>query len=203
MKENLKELAEALFVKTDLTKTEIAQLLGISRRTIHYWAADNAWERLKNSTDNLPSIGVENAWFIFNSYQEKLLAADPVYKTFTNDEINNLYKLGSLVRKLTRGNAINETIEVRNRFMEFVTRKNPDLALTVQSLMDEYIRTLARIRPRALLGGKLDEFGRLIKKEKNIREAQLDIEDRVRWYDNGIDDELDNNKVETGTPHIE
>ena len=75
MKNNndLKELAETLFIKTNLTKTEIAQMLGISRRTVHYWAADNAWDRLKSCTDNMPSIGTENAWLLLTRYQEKLL----------------------------------------------------------------------------------------------------------------------------------
>ncbi len=183
-KNDLKELAESLFIKTNLTKTEIAQMLGISRRTVHYWAADNAWDRLKSCTDNMPSIGTENAWLLLTSYQEKLLAPERAFNQLTNDEVNNVCKLGSLVRKLTKGNALNETIELRNRFMEFVNQKNPDKALEVQSMLDDFIRTQAKVSSRSILLGKLDEHGCIPKKEENIKETQLDIQDVVHWSEN-------------------
>ncbi len=186
MKNNndLKELAETLFIKTNLTKTEIAQLLGISRRTVHYWAADNAWDRLKSCTDNMPSIGTENAWLLLTNYQEKLLAPERAFNQLTNDEVNNVCKLGSLVRKLTKGNALNETIELRNRFMEFVNQKNPDKALEVQSMLDDFIRHQAKVSSRTILLGKLVEHGCIPKKEENIKETQLDIQDVVHWSEN-------------------
>ncbi len=184
MKEDKKELAESLLIKTDLTKTEIAQLLGISRRTMHYWTAENEWDRLKKSTDNMPAIGTENAWLIFINYQEKMLDPAKAFSPYTNDQINNLYKLGTLVRKLTKGNALNETIEMRNRFMEFANKKKPELALEIQPLMDDYIRSLARVRPHNLMKGKIDEYNCIPNKEENTREIQLDIEDKMFWYEN-------------------
>ena len=49
MKQEQQQQAQNLYFQTDLSKAEIASMLGISRRTLCYWVPDYNWDHIKKS----------------------------------------------------------------------------------------------------------------------------------------------------------
>ncbi|MCW3122613.1 MAG: hypothetical protein JWQ38_2105 [Flavipsychrobacter sp.] len=56
--------AKNLYFQTELTKTQIATLLQVSRRSVSNWVKEGDWARLKMSAAHLPAIIAENCYHI-------------------------------------------------------------------------------------------------------------------------------------------
>jgi hypothetical protein len=65
MENEKKQQAKHLFLQSELTKSQIAGLLNVSRRSLSYWVKEGDWQRLKDSATHLPAILAENCYHIF------------------------------------------------------------------------------------------------------------------------------------------
>ena len=185
MKYDQQQQAEALFFKTDLSKAEIAEIVGVSRRAIHYWATNNYWDTLKKSAACLPTQNLEYLNQIMTKLATSILSTDRAFNPPTEKEILMVSQLGNTIKKLrTDRTTLSETIELRNHLMDFVHTTEPDIALEFQRIIDSYIKSRARVTPNAILTGKFDEYGCIPTKQENIKEAQLDIDDNMEWNEN-------------------
>lgn len=119
MKQDQQQQAQRLYFQTDLTKTEIADALGISRRSLHYWVKDNQWDRLKKSAEHMPSLLAENCYLIMAKLQEHILSELRTMKPPTPQEINSLHKLTLTIRNLKGRSTLNETLEMSANFIRY------------------------------------------------------------------------------------
>ena len=139
MKNEQQQQARHLFLQTDLTKTQIANLLDVDRRTIYQWSIDGSWERLKMAAANIPSLLVEKCYYIFGHFADQLLASPGTSGAITRGNVESLYKLTLTIGKLKKGSTLNENMEAFTWFLENMKRKNPALAQQVLPYMDDYI----------------------------------------------------------------
>jgi predicted DNA-binding protein YlxM (UPF0122 family) len=184
MKNEQQQQAQRLYFQTDLSKTQIAESIGVSRRAIHYWIRENEWERLKQSTALMPAIITENCYHLMSEFTEHLLSPERAMSV-TAQEINSLYKLSQIIGKLKSRSSVNESIETLTNFMEVVSKKSPELVDELQPCVSEYLTSRARVRAHDLMADKFREPGRetiTTTPEQDAREAQLDLEDILAWY---------------------
>lgn len=86
-----KQQAKELFFQTDLSKTQIANLLGISRRSLHYWVKDEHWDRLRESATQLPALLAEKCYHIFGHLTDQYLSELRATKPITHKEADTLH----------------------------------------------------------------------------------------------------------------
>ena len=186
MKQEQLQQAQHLYFQTDLSKSEIASMLGISRRTIHYWAQYNQWERIKKSAAHMPVALAENCYFIMAKLQEDILSEAHSAKPVTSQEVNSLYKLTLTINKLQKRTPLNETLEMGTHFMEFVNQQNPDAADFIKPYIDGYITARAKDQSRNAISVKIKQQAPVATKEEEDKEAQLDLEDLRYWAETPV-----------------
>ena len=112
MKLEQQQQAQYLYFQTDLSKTEIAQSLHISRSSLHHWIRLNNWERLKKNADHMPSSLAENCYHVFGDLTDSLLSHERIGYPVTAQEANTMYKLVLTINKLKTRNTLNESMEM-------------------------------------------------------------------------------------------
>ena len=139
MKNELKQQARNLFLDTNLSKTEIANRLGVDRGTIRLWSQDGNWENLRRSSRHLPSMVAEKCYYLIDHYTTGLLSASNPVTTFTAKDADAINKMASAIKKLKARSTVNESMEMFNFFIEDVYRKNPQMAKDISPYIDDYI----------------------------------------------------------------
>jgi DNA-binding XRE family transcriptional regulator len=150
MKQDLQQQAERMFFQTKLTKTEIANILGVSRTTLHTWARDNDWEQLKTSASQMPSIVANNCYTILLQLEESITAPGREGKPVTQAEVSMICRLTHAIHKLKNRHTLSESIELTTHFLDFVHNTDPEQVQAIKPLVDAFIRSRARNtrRPR-------------------------------------------------------
>ncbi len=178
MKQEQQQQAQQLYFQTDLSKTEIAGRLGISRRTLHLWIRQNNWEEIKKNGENIPSFLKENCYHVFGTYSTQLLSAGREGQPISVPEVNALYKLSLMINNFKTKGALNESLEAYALLSESIVSKDPQLAKAIQPHIDDCItchaaQTGARKRSAISRSAPVSEDAR--------REAHLDEEDIREW----------------------
>jgi hypothetical protein len=137
--------AKNLFFQSDLTKTQIAQLLSISRRTLSYWIREGNWNRLKASATHLPSILAENCYHMMGQLQEHFLSERRLTNPVTHKEVDTLHKLAITAGKLKNRSTLNESMEMFGFFLDGLKKKDPQLAVSIAPHIEEYLSSRAAI----------------------------------------------------------
>ncbi len=137
MKDQQFEEAKNLYYQTEMTKAEIAQNVGVSRRTILRWCKEDDWERLRQSYRVMPALVVEKCYFILNNMLTRM--AEESYLIPTFKETQSIHLIASTIKKLKNRCTINESMEMFNFFLEGLKKKDPKLAADILPKMEEYI----------------------------------------------------------------
>lgn len=170
MKTDQQKQAETLYFQTGLTKTEIAQAVGVSRRTLHYWVRQNHWDTIRESSRAMPVYLAGNCYIILARLQENILSRtdSPV----TVQEVNAMYKLTSTIDRLNKRGALSEQLETLTHFMEFTHNFDPQLAGDLQPVVGAFVSAQAAEKP---MDGHVSAPG------EDPVEKQMDLEDLAAW----------------------
>ncbi|MES2702046.1 MAG: helix-turn-helix domain-containing protein [Bacteroidota bacterium] len=139
MKNQQQQQARDMFIQDGLTKTEIADKLGVSRRSVYQWCIDGNWEQLRASARNMPAILAEKCYYIIGHFTEQLLQKDREQQPLIKAEVDMLHKLVNTAGKLKKGSTVSENMETFTYFLERVQKHDPDLAARVAPHVSEYI----------------------------------------------------------------
>lgn len=179
MKNEIKQQAKNLFLDTNLSKTEIAERLGVDRRTIRIWAQEGNWENLRRSSRHLPSMVAEKCYYLIDQYASHLLSENAAMSTFSLKEADAINKLASSIKKLKARSTVNESMEMFNFFLESVYRKNSQMAADISPYIEEYIAGRKDIYTSDFMLSGFDPSGRIpwSETEKEILEQWADEKD--------------------------
>ena len=170
-----KQQAKNLFFQTELTKTQIAGLLSISRRSLTYWIKEGNWSRLKDSATHLPSLLAENCYHIIGHLTESFLSERRLTNPVTHKEVDSLYRLALTVDKLKNRSTINESMEMFGFFIDGLRKKNAQLAADIMPYIDEYISARADVYAVDVMPANFTGIGgRIPWVEEDKTEQQID-----------------------------
>jgi len=169
--------AQNLYFQTDLNKTQIAELLNISRRSLHYWIKDGAWDRLKLNAVHMPAMLAENCYHLIGHYTKYLLSERRIVTPVSFKEAETLHRLVLTVNKLKNRSTINESMEMFAFFMEGLNKKAPKLAEEIMPHVEDYIAKRASVTHKDLMSSEFNELGLLPIKETDLDEARKDTDD--------------------------
>jgi hypothetical protein len=181
MNSEQKQQAKNLYFQTDLTKTQIAQLLDVSRTSIHTCIKVENWDRLKMSAEHLPSLIAEHCYYIMGHLTKNILSENRILRPITRDESETMHKLTLTINKLKNRATANESMEMFGYFMEMVNKKSPALAQQIKPVVEEYMGTRAGVFMTQLQSRKFTPQGLLPTEERDTTEDRLDMEDILEW----------------------
>jgi len=139
MKTEQQRQAQGLYLQTELSKTDIAKIVGVSPRTLHYWVQQNHWDTIKQNARIMPTALAGNCYLILAKLQENILSPERADKPATTQEINAMHRLIVSIGKLADRATLNENLEMMTRFMEFANTQDPRLIDILRPVVDAYI----------------------------------------------------------------
>jgi hypothetical protein len=139
MKNTQREEAQQLFFQSNLTKTDIASRLNVSRRTITLWSHQGNWDTLRRSARSMPAMVAEKCYHLLNQYTTGLLGDNYTAASINIKHAQTIHLLASSIRKIKNRSTVNESMEMFNFFLDGLTRRNPALAAQVAPELEEYI----------------------------------------------------------------
>ncbi len=175
MKTDQQKQAEELFFQTNLTKTEIAEAVGVSRRTIHYWVQQNHWDAIKEASTAMPTLLAGNCYLILARLQNSILSRQDA--PVTMQEVNAIYKLTTTITKLNAKGALAENLEALTHFMEFTNNFDPQLADDLQPVISAFATQGAAAQHRPAYTAPPSR--------ETPEERQRDEEDLAAWAASG------------------
>ena len=184
MKQEQQQHAERLYFQTDLSKTQIADTIGISRSTLHCWVRENNWEHLKRAGAAMPSFIVGNCYQLMAQLSDHILSDERKNKPITREEVESMYKLSLTINKLTARVALNESMETFTGFTEHLHNTSPELAEGIKPFISSYIASCAATRTIDLKPKKASKPVPT-SQEQDQMEAILDAEDIAAWAAEG------------------
>ena len=171
MKTEQQKQAENLYFQTNLSKTEIAEAVGVSRRTMHYWVQQNHWDAIRQASRSMPTLLAGNCYLILAQLQNSILSRTDA--PVTTQEVNAIYKLATTIAKLNAKGAFSENLEALTHFVEFTENFDPALSADLQPVVAAYARhSAAAQQPVSFTPPPPRE---------SPEEQQLDLEDLAAW----------------------
>ena len=169
--------ARNLYFQTEFPVTEISEMLGIPRRTLHHWIKENHWERQKQSAACMPVMLTENCYHIISRLQQHLLSDDRATTPITHREADTLHKLVITIGKMKTRATLSESMEMMAGFMDRVNGRSPEMAQAILPFVEDYISSRSaegapQATPARSTGPSQAELD---------REALLDLEDMKAW----------------------
>jgi uncharacterized protein YjcR len=131
-------LAQELFLKTDQTRQEIADAVGISIRTLHSWIDKYAWEDMKAakaaSVHNIQNISFRIAEKFMKQMEEKLSAGAKL----DNGDIDSINKLSRALKNISGDESLSMYISVFSKFLSWLKDRDLETAKQVSPFMQEF-----------------------------------------------------------------
>lgn len=133
--------AHDLFFQTNLNQQQIADLVGVNRKTLYGWIKEGYWVRAKHAATYAPAILAEQYYAQLAALNSKIAERDEPFAT--KEEADIIRKLTITVNTIrNERQTCSETIELFTRFTDALMKKDKELAIKVTAHMDEYVKNL-------------------------------------------------------------
>lgn len=182
MKNEKKAQAKELFFQTNLTKSEIAEMIGVNRRTIHIWSREGDWERLRASARHMPSIIAEHCYYMMAHLGQSVLSDAREGMPATLKEAETMHKLALTINKIKNRNTVNESIEMFTFFLDGLKKKDPALTEKLLPHIDEHITQRKDVYISDFLLDGFNHRGFIPVKARDYTEKKLDEQADAGYY---------------------
>ena len=128
-------------IALDLTLSELAEKVGVSRRTVGKWIADGKWEELK------AGITMTREQQIMNLQRQiaevnRVIGERPVGERYaTTTEAATIAKLSAAIDKLEKDAGLKDLVSAGTRFLVWLRAVDINKAKEFGELWDRFIRS--------------------------------------------------------------
>lgn len=130
--------AKSLFMLEKFDQKKICALLGIAQNTFTRWKREGSWDSILEAQtggkDRFAAILLEQITALDDSMQEG------GRKLMTSTEINSLYQLHGMLRRVETEGSITATVNVMIQFTEWMSIRYPSEVKLVTKYSDEFIQ---------------------------------------------------------------
>lgn len=203
MKTTERSEAQRLFFQTNYTKSQIAEMLGVSRRTLSVWAHHGNWDKLRKSSRTLPAIVAEKCYHLVDEYTSGLLADSYAAQNINYRHAQTIHLLATSIKKLKNGSTVNEAMQTFNLFLGGLEHRHPELAAQVAPEVDEFIRLTAGSKTTDHLTSPFADDGTIPFNQEDFTEKYKD-EAEAETLNEAFEEFMQHREAsttETGTPH--
>jgi hypothetical protein len=143
-KPNEKVLARTLYFETDHSHIEIADAIGINRKTLYLWMKEGEWQRLKQAARQAPAIVVDNLFEQLTELNHNILSRPAGSRFPTREEAEVSRKLILSIDKMKKQATLSDNIQVLKNFTTYIQSMDPALAKQVITIADDFIKICAK-----------------------------------------------------------
>ena len=181
MKNEQQEKAKEFYFDTNMSKSEIAEQLGVNRRTIMLWCQQGNWEQLRRSARHMPALIAEKCYYLIDQYTTQLLTVGNTITSRSHLHADAINKLASAIKKIKTRSTVNESMEMFNFFLEGLRRRDAALADQVKPSLEDYIEDRRGVETTDFLLSDFDEDGTIPIPEKELNESLLDYKEELAF----------------------
>ena len=134
-------LARDLFFQTGKTQKEIAQIIGVSEKTIYLWMRDGDWKRLRSASKRMPSMIVENFYSQVQELNEEIRSRDTGKRYPTIQEAEVFRKMVMTIGRIQKGHTQPEYMEMMQKFLSWVMSQDHTLSKTLTPIANAFLKT--------------------------------------------------------------
>lgn len=139
-----KEWARTLFLDGTqmFTQQEIADKVGVSRKTINKWVSEEKWGELRISLTMTKDQSIKRLHRQLDDLLY-LIETRPMGERHANPtESETINKLSSAIEKLETEVGVKEVVNVSVRVIEFVRKYDNEKAKEIADIFDQFIKSL-------------------------------------------------------------
>lgn len=133
-----KELAQTLFLNTALTQQEIADQVGVDRRTITRWVKE--WEPLKINYIQTREARIRSTLMQLEQLDHTIDSRDDGCRYPSAKEADIRRKLTADLEALEQDASVREVINVSRSILDYVRQLNLDHAKLLGGYLDSFIK---------------------------------------------------------------
>jgi transposase len=126
--EQKRQQALALYLNQIKTQREIAQIIGVSERTVYTWIRKYAWDKLKQATYQAPAMISENLCSQLVELQNAIARREPGCRYPTKDESQIMHRLVIDIEKMQKSPSLSVNMQVLESFRSYIRKFDKDLA---------------------------------------------------------------------------
>ena len=136
-----KDLARLLYTQNDLTQEEIAERVGVSRKTIGLWVKEGKWEMLKTSLTITREAQIAALYEGCTQPNNKRLRRPEGERGWTDREADAIAKISKSISSMQTECGIVEITSVFSSFLSWLRQHDVEETQRLAPLFDAYIKT--------------------------------------------------------------
>ena len=141
-----KDAARNLFLHTDKTRAEIADIIDINSKTLYLWIKHGRWDEMKTAARQTPSMLLQDVYDHIEAINNKIKSREDRCPTY--QEVEMLRKLFASTKHIQKLN-LGTYVEAFTELTSFINSHDHALGVKVLNLTDQYIKGLTNPRPAA------------------------------------------------------
>jgi len=138
MKDAQQQQARNLFITTTQTQQQIADTVGIDKKTLYRWIKQECWDQLKQATLALPSLIVHNLFSQVAELQQHIASREEGKRFPSMHEAEVIRKLINTAQKLGMGNSLSTNIDVMMSFSDYTLKQDLNFTKQLVKYADQY-----------------------------------------------------------------
>lgn len=135
-----RELAQRLYIDSNYTQEEVAEIIGVTRQTIIRWAKTYHWQELRAATSVSPAEQIRQLRQQIANINEAILARPIAERWATPAEADSLNKLATAIAKLEKDVGIEDLVSVAMAMTSWMRSSDPERAKELSNLFNAYIQ---------------------------------------------------------------
>jgi len=138
-----KQLAQSLYVKSDFTRKQIAEQVGVTEKTLRGWITDGEWDTMKDA------LQVTRPQLLIEAYSQLKAVNTKIRDDFGNVPNKELSDAKGVLRKeieILSNQPIHKYIEVFEDFIQFLSKNDPKELSKWASLSQLFINEIVKER---------------------------------------------------------
>lgn len=138
-----KNLAQSLYVKSDLSRKQIAENAGVTEKTLRNWISEGEWDKQRDA------IQITRPQLLQEAYSQLKAINEKIKTEFGNVPNKELSDAKGVIRKeieLLSNQPIHKYIECFEEFIDYLSQNEPKELTKFASLSQQFINQLAKDR---------------------------------------------------------
>lgn len=135
-----REWAKSLYTRDNMTIIEIAEQVGVDRRTVGRWAKEEGWDNLRTGMLMTKQAQIANLYEGINQLNEQRLARPEGQRGWTSAEAASIAHISKTLERLEAESGIADIIDVFTGLLSWVRERDLSKAKELSLLLDEYVK---------------------------------------------------------------
>ena len=136
-KRSEQDLAKDLYMQTDLTQQQIADMLDVNRRSVWLWIKNGKWEEMKLAAKQMPGLILQDIFNHITAVNDKIREREPGDRCPTMEEVEKLRKLINMTNSIKKKHT-GSYMEAFGEILCYVRKEDRELAAKLAPHIENY-----------------------------------------------------------------